>query len=414
MAHEPHRIAFYLYDLAAAVPCACGTAATTIPARRFLVENNPQLSRARLELARGIGQIIRSGLGLMGVEARRGDALMADGRAALRRGPAALARADERERAQRPRKPSRGRVLPGCWSPLAGRRGVVLLARRAERPATGSAQRDDVRRAAAEPRPSRLPEPDAGRRVQVAEPPPAARRRAGGRAAAGASRRAPAPAQPSADGDEGQRPVEDRQRARGRSCEARRRRRRRAAAAPVRPAPAAAAPLASRQQLQIWPARQTRPARAAGWSRSARSAAAGRPSTAGGAIVARLSRHVGRLQAVVGRAAQLRSGRTLLPASRSAPPRRPIPKCCASACGRIGSELRRGRPAVEGESRAMSDEPLGAMTTGSCRGCEAVEDEDEPRGVSARKMLAALAARAARRGDRRRDLVLARPARTRR
>ena len=47
----------------------CGTAATTIPTRRFLVENNPQLSRARLELALGIGQIIRSGLGLMGVAA---------------------------------------------------------------------------------------------------------------------------------------------------------------------------------------------------------------------------------------------------------------------------------------------------------------------------------------------------------
>jgi arginyl-tRNA synthetase len=39
------------------------------PNRRFLVENNPQLSRARLELALGIGQIIRSGLALMGVAA---------------------------------------------------------------------------------------------------------------------------------------------------------------------------------------------------------------------------------------------------------------------------------------------------------------------------------------------------------
>ncbi len=46
-----------------------GTAATTIPQRRFLIENNPQLSRSRLELARGIGQIIKNGLGLMGVEA---------------------------------------------------------------------------------------------------------------------------------------------------------------------------------------------------------------------------------------------------------------------------------------------------------------------------------------------------------
>jgi arginyl-tRNA synthetase len=33
------------------------------------VEDNPQLSRARLELARAVGQIIRSGLDIMGVEA---------------------------------------------------------------------------------------------------------------------------------------------------------------------------------------------------------------------------------------------------------------------------------------------------------------------------------------------------------
>jgi arginyl-tRNA synthetase len=39
------------------------------PSRRFLIENNPQLSRARLELAIGIAQIIRSGLDLMGVAA---------------------------------------------------------------------------------------------------------------------------------------------------------------------------------------------------------------------------------------------------------------------------------------------------------------------------------------------------------
>ena len=70
LAHEPHRIAFFLYELAAAVPCACGTAATTIPGRRFLVENqSTDVSRARLELALGIGQIISSGLALMGVEA---------------------------------------------------------------------------------------------------------------------------------------------------------------------------------------------------------------------------------------------------------------------------------------------------------------------------------------------------------
>src|SRR5213076_2433846 len=68
MTHEPHRIAFYLYDLAAEFH-ALWNRGNDDPSRRFLVENNPQLSRARLELAAGIAQIIRSGLALMGVEA---------------------------------------------------------------------------------------------------------------------------------------------------------------------------------------------------------------------------------------------------------------------------------------------------------------------------------------------------------
>jgi len=68
MAHEPHRIAFYLYDLAAEFH-ALWNRGNDDPARRFLIEDNPQLSRARLELARGIGQIIRNGLQIMGVEA---------------------------------------------------------------------------------------------------------------------------------------------------------------------------------------------------------------------------------------------------------------------------------------------------------------------------------------------------------
>src|SRR4029078_9853917 len=68
MAHEPHRIAFYLYDLAAEFH-ALWNRGNDDPERRFLLENNPQLSRARLELALGIAQIIRSGLDLMGVAA---------------------------------------------------------------------------------------------------------------------------------------------------------------------------------------------------------------------------------------------------------------------------------------------------------------------------------------------------------
>jgi arginyl-tRNA synthetase len=68
LAHEPHRIAFYLYDLAAEFH-ALWNRGNDDPERRFLLDKNPQLSRARLELALGIAQIIRSGLDLMGVTA---------------------------------------------------------------------------------------------------------------------------------------------------------------------------------------------------------------------------------------------------------------------------------------------------------------------------------------------------------
>jgi arginyl-tRNA synthetase len=68
MAHEPHRIAFYLYDLAAAFH-ALWNRGNDDPSRRFLVEDRPDLGRARLELALAVQQVIRSGLALMGVEA---------------------------------------------------------------------------------------------------------------------------------------------------------------------------------------------------------------------------------------------------------------------------------------------------------------------------------------------------------
>jgi len=67
-AHEPHRIAFYLHDLAAAFH-ALWNRGNDDPSRRFLIEDNQPLTRARLELAAAIGQIIRSGLNIMGVAA---------------------------------------------------------------------------------------------------------------------------------------------------------------------------------------------------------------------------------------------------------------------------------------------------------------------------------------------------------
>jgi len=68
LAHEPHRIAFYLGDLAAAFHSQWNRG-NDDPGRRFLLEDKRELTRARLELARGIGQIIKSGLKLMGVAA---------------------------------------------------------------------------------------------------------------------------------------------------------------------------------------------------------------------------------------------------------------------------------------------------------------------------------------------------------
>ena len=67
-AYEPHRIAFYLYDLAAAFHAAWNRG-NDDPSKRFLLEDQPAVSRARLELARGIGQVLKNGLAIMGVEA---------------------------------------------------------------------------------------------------------------------------------------------------------------------------------------------------------------------------------------------------------------------------------------------------------------------------------------------------------
>ncbi len=67
-AHEPHRIAFYLNDLAAAFH-AWWNRGNDDPSKRFLLAQNPDLTRARMALADAIGQIVRNGLGIMGVTA---------------------------------------------------------------------------------------------------------------------------------------------------------------------------------------------------------------------------------------------------------------------------------------------------------------------------------------------------------
>ena len=67
-AREPHRIAFYLYDLAAAFH-ALWNVGNDRPDRRFLVVEDQDATRARLFLASAIAQIIRNGLSIMGVVA---------------------------------------------------------------------------------------------------------------------------------------------------------------------------------------------------------------------------------------------------------------------------------------------------------------------------------------------------------
>ena len=68
LSHEPHRVAFYLGDLAAAFH-AVWNAGNDDPERRFLLSHRPDLTRARLALAAGIGIIINAGLAIMGVNA---------------------------------------------------------------------------------------------------------------------------------------------------------------------------------------------------------------------------------------------------------------------------------------------------------------------------------------------------------
>nr|WP_221235136.1 arginine--tRNA ligase [Sphingopyxis panaciterrulae] len=67
-AREPHRIAFYLADVAASFH-AWYNLGNDEPEARIVLANDPELTATRLYLADGIGQVIRNGLHLMGVEA---------------------------------------------------------------------------------------------------------------------------------------------------------------------------------------------------------------------------------------------------------------------------------------------------------------------------------------------------------
>jgi len=67
-AHEPHRIAFYLFDLASEFH-ALYTLGNASPYLRFIIQNDRQMTVARLMLVQGVVTVLASGLELLGVGA---------------------------------------------------------------------------------------------------------------------------------------------------------------------------------------------------------------------------------------------------------------------------------------------------------------------------------------------------------
>ena len=66
-AHEPHRLAFYLHDLAAAYH-GLWNKGKEEPRLRFIVADDGALTQARLALVQAVRAVIASGLGIFGVE----------------------------------------------------------------------------------------------------------------------------------------------------------------------------------------------------------------------------------------------------------------------------------------------------------------------------------------------------------
>jgi len=66
--HEPHRIAFYLYELASALH-GHWSRGKEKPQLRFINDKTPELTKARLALVYAVSQVIASGLNVLGVTA---------------------------------------------------------------------------------------------------------------------------------------------------------------------------------------------------------------------------------------------------------------------------------------------------------------------------------------------------------
>jgi arginyl-tRNA synthetase len=67
-AHEPHRIAFYLYDLASEFH-ALWTRGRDLPYLRFIINNDAEMTKARLAMVQGVVSVLASGLAILGVSA---------------------------------------------------------------------------------------------------------------------------------------------------------------------------------------------------------------------------------------------------------------------------------------------------------------------------------------------------------
>jgi arginyl-tRNA synthetase len=67
-AHEPHRIGYYLYELASEFH-AHWNRGKDAPHLRFIIQNDPQMTLTRLALVQGVVTVLASGLFLLGVDA---------------------------------------------------------------------------------------------------------------------------------------------------------------------------------------------------------------------------------------------------------------------------------------------------------------------------------------------------------
>jgi arginyl-tRNA synthetase len=68
LAHEPHRIAFYLYDLASEFH-TLWTRGRDLPYLRFIINADAEITKARLAMVQGVVSVLASGLAILGVHA---------------------------------------------------------------------------------------------------------------------------------------------------------------------------------------------------------------------------------------------------------------------------------------------------------------------------------------------------------